>query len=261
MACIGLITKDFTECNTKGAEKAKSVLGKMDMGPEFGKRIRCCGAWKLRDCWMKAAKLKCKKSQAEQIYKLPVLLIPGIEEDCRDYMPESGKCEFPAVLLVAIVSVIALLLAACVGSIFFCFCRKKRQRRLSKLEEESGMYLNGHETTHPHHHRNLTGMIPGKRGIIVFNGDHHRHSNNTKTLMTVDGEDGKLMNGNCGKQHGHKHHHHHQHNGKVKANGSLKQQQQQKQQPPPPLPPPDIHVEMPTITETEVTEEEQKMLQ
>lgn len=119
--CIGQIHKDFEQCNTKGAEKAKTF--QIDLGTEWNKRLQCCGMWKLRDCWMKAARVKCSKAQAEQVFKLPHLFLPDLATSCAEYTPESGKCTIPMWLIASVVSGIVILLCTCLCGTVFCIKR------------------------------------------------------------------------------------------------------------------------------------------
>lgn len=123
--CIGQIHKDFELCNTRGAEKAKSF--NVNLGEEWNRRLQCCGMWKLRDCWMRAAQAKCSKAQAEQVFKLPQLFLPDLASSCTAYTPESGKCSIPMWLMASVVGAGLALLLCCFGGT--CWCVRRLRAR------------------------------------------------------------------------------------------------------------------------------------
>ena len=123
--CIGQIHKDFELCNTRGAEKAKSF--NVNLGEEWNRRLQCCGMWKLRDCWMRAAQAKCSKAQAEQVFKLPQLFLPDLASSCTAYTPESGKCSIPMWLMASVGGAGLTLLLCCFGGT--CWCVRRLRAR------------------------------------------------------------------------------------------------------------------------------------
>lgn len=120
VTCFGQMSKEFEQCNRKGAEKAKSFLGQIELSNEWNKRLKCCGTWKLRDCWMKAARQKCTKIQSDMVYKLPELIMPALAEECAEYLPESGKCSLPLWLIVIVIATIIFILLTCCCSVIYC---------------------------------------------------------------------------------------------------------------------------------------------
>jgi len=110
------------------AEKGKAYLEGVDPKSDWGIRVRCCGTWKIRDCWVAAAQDKCDQMQTEQVHNLPYTFIPNLERDCKDYPPGSSKCSFPVWLIVLIVVVVVTLLG--VGVFFGVrFYRRRREQR------------------------------------------------------------------------------------------------------------------------------------
>jgi len=98
--------------------------------------------WKLRDCWMRAARAKCTKVQAEQVFNLPKLFMPGMAEECREYTQESGKCTVPMWLIASVVSAGLFILGTCLCGTVYCFMRvrkrKSRRRRHSHPHRSGG---------------------------------------------------------------------------------------------------------------------------
>ncbi len=90
-SCLAKIHEDFAYCNKKAVEKSKSYLEGVNENSDWAKRVKCCGTWELRDCWVKAAKAKCDSMQVEQIHNLPYTFMPGLEKTCKEYPPGSFK--------------------------------------------------------------------------------------------------------------------------------------------------------------------------
>lgn len=111
----------------------------VDENSEWAKRVKCCGTWKLRDCWVKFARQKCSDMQAEQVHNLPYTFMKNLEVTCRHYPPNSDKCRFPIWLIVVIV-LLGLGLVGLVGFGVFMFCRKRKlnriRRQLNSAEEQ-----------------------------------------------------------------------------------------------------------------------------
>ncbi|KAF7496313.1 hypothetical protein SSS_06287 [Sarcoptes scabiei] len=203
VSCFGKMHKEFEQCNKKGAEKAKSFLGQIELSNEWNKRLKCCGTWKLRDCWMKAAKQKCTAVQSKMIYDLPDLIMPALIEECRDYTPESGKCALPIWLVVSLIAMVVFLLLTCFCSICYCFRKrwhkqKYRRRRLppvrerpystsnSKISQQNGR-LKSHKTNgilkNHHHIENDYKFLPNpiKSHETLDNVDSNQSKNSTET--------------------------------------------------------------------------------
>lgn len=81
---------------------------------------------------MKAANEKCTKEQAEQVFKLPNLFIPGLEEECGGYTPESGNCSFPLWLLILGTTVIIVLVLVCCCIVICCIRKFKNHSRFKR---------------------------------------------------------------------------------------------------------------------------------
>lgn len=137
-------------CNTRGAEKARSF--KVDLGEEWNRRLQCCGMWKLRDCWMKAARAKCTKAQAEQIFKLPHLFLPDLATSCAEFTPESGKCTVPVWLIASVASAALILTLSCLCGT--CYCVKRLRARVNR---RSALH-------HRHQKRSLTNSLANSNG-------------------------------------------------------------------------------------------------
>jgi len=131
-SCFALIHEDFAYCNQKAEEKGRAYLEGVDESSEWVRRIKCCGTWKLRDCWVRFAKQKCSAIQAEQVHNLPYTFMKGLEKTCQDYPPDSDKCRFPVWLIVIIVLVAVLALALGV----YCGVRCYRRRKLSQIRRQ-----------------------------------------------------------------------------------------------------------------------------
>src|SRR6266487_849352 len=101
--CFAQIHEDFAFCNKVAAEKGKKYLEGYDPNSEWVKRVKCCGLWRIRDCWAEPARKKCSKEQAELIHNLPYKLLPGIEEVCIDYLQDSDNCKIPVWAIVTVV--------------------------------------------------------------------------------------------------------------------------------------------------------------
>lgn len=108
-------------------------MANVELNSEWTKRIKCCGTWKLRDCWMKAALKKCTRAQADQVFKLPYLFMPGLEAECSDYTVESGRCSFPMWLLILAISLSVFILVTCCSTIAYCIRRYRRRRNLRQV--------------------------------------------------------------------------------------------------------------------------------
>jgi len=138
-SCFALIHEDFAYCNKKAEEKGKSYLKGIDLNSEWATRVKCCGTWKLRDCWVRAAAKKCTDNQTEQVSRLPYTFMPKVSELCAQYPPNSSKCSFP-VLLVSLVSLSLLSLIAAV-IVFFVLRRRRRQQYLQSQQLQSQQRL------------------------------------------------------------------------------------------------------------------------
>jgi hypothetical protein len=133
-SCFALIHEDFAYCNKKAEEKGKSYLEGIDLNSEWATRVKCCGTWKLRDCWVRAAAKKCTDNQTEQVSRLPYTFMPKVSELCAQYPPNSSKCSFP-VLLVSLVSLSLVSLIAAI--IVFFVVRRRRRRQLLQQQLQS----------------------------------------------------------------------------------------------------------------------------
>jgi hypothetical protein len=141
-SCFAKIHEDFAYCNKKAEEKGKAYLEGVDENSDWAKRVKCCGTWKLRDCWVKAAKDKCDSMQVEQIHNLPYTFMPGLEKTCKEYPPGSSKCSFPVWLIVVIVLIgVSLLALGIFCGIYFYRKRKSERirRQLSSIPETEKM--------------------------------------------------------------------------------------------------------------------------
>jgi len=130
-SCFALIHEDFAYCNQKAEEKGRAYLEGVDENSEWARRVKCCGTWKLRDCWVKFAKDKCDAKQAEQVSRLPYTFMKNLDVTCKDYPDGSDRCRFPVWLIVTIVLVGVALIAVGV----FCgvrFYRRRRERQLKR---------------------------------------------------------------------------------------------------------------------------------
>jgi hypothetical protein len=127
-SCFALIHEDFAYCNQKAEEKGRAYLEGVDENSEWARRVKCCGTWKLRDCWVKFAKDKCDAKQAEQVSRLPYTFMKALDVTCKDYPDGSDKCRFPVWLIVTIVLVGVALIAVGV----FCGVRFYRRRQLRR---------------------------------------------------------------------------------------------------------------------------------
>ncbi|CAG2106885.1 unnamed protein product [Medioppia subpectinata] len=146
-SCFALIHEDFAYCNQKAEEKGRKYLEGVDPDSEWARRVKCCGTWKLRDCWVKFARDKCDAKQAEQVYGLPYTFMKRLDVSCRDYPDGSDKCRFPVWLIVTIVLVGVALLAAGV----FCGVRfyRRRKERLIRQQLQSRAAQEERETLKP----------------------------------------------------------------------------------------------------------------
>jgi len=126
--CFAKIHDDFAYCNKKAEEKGKAYLEGVDPDSEWAIRVKCCGTWKLRDCWVAAANKKCDSMQTEQVHNLPYTFIPDLEESCKDYPPGSSKCSFPWWIILIVVLIFVALLS--VG--IWCGFRYYRRRRIAE---------------------------------------------------------------------------------------------------------------------------------
>jgi len=138
-SCFAKIHEDFAYCNKKAEEKGKSYLEGVDENSDWAKRVKCCGTWKLRDCWVRAAKDKCDAMQVEQVHNLPYTFMPQLEKMCSEYPPGSSKCSFPVWLIIVIVLIGVTLLS--LGAFFGYRCYRRRKleqirRQLSNPETE-----------------------------------------------------------------------------------------------------------------------------
>lgn len=216
--------KEFEQCNKKGAEKAKSFLGQIELSQEWNRRLKCCGTWKLRDCWMKAARQKCTKIQADMVFKLPDLIMPALVEECQEYTIESGKCSLPIMWIVVVICAICLIIASCCCGIIYCIRRtlnKQRyrangippiadQRAYTMTIQKSTSYQNGLGSTTKmnglNSYRNNHKNHSDHNGHLHYDKQkHYNHHNNSanitqnhkpikETLDNVDSEELKVLN-------------------------------------------------------------------
>jgi len=132
-SCFAKIHEDFAFCNRKAEEKGRAYLEGVDDESEWAKRVKCCGTWKLRDCWVRAAEKKCDKNQTAAVYRLPYTFVPKLAEQCRLYPAESGKCSFPVALVAGLCALVVAVIAVVVVSIVVVV-RRRRQRRDAQLK-------------------------------------------------------------------------------------------------------------------------------
>ncbi|XP_075589809.1 uncharacterized protein LOC124495431 isoform X1 [Dermatophagoides farinae] len=201
VSCFGQMHKEFEQCNKKGAEKAKSFLGQIELSQEWNRRLKCCGTWKLRDCWMKAARQKCTKIQADMVFKLPDLIMPALVEECQEYTIESGKCSLPIWLIIVVITVVCTLILSCCCGIIYCIRRRINKQRyranglpptgdqrsytMTTIQKSSTSYKNG------------LGPINKMNGINSYRNNNHQNHNGHY---------------HCDKQNNHHKHNHHQNN-------------------------------------------------
>jgi len=132
-SCFALIHEDFAFCNRKAEEKGKAIMEGVDENSEWAKRIKCCGTWKLRDCWVRFARLKCDPDQVEQVNRLPYTFVKNLETACADYPPGSDKCRFPVWLIVVLSIAGVALLAIGIFCGLTCYRRRRLRRRRQQL--------------------------------------------------------------------------------------------------------------------------------
>lgn len=130
-SCFAQIHEEFAYCNEQAEKKGRPYLEGVDPASEWARRIKCCGAWKLRDCWVNAARQKCNPMQAEQVHNLPYKFMPQIEDVCVDYPPGSEKCAFPVWIIVLVV-IVAFLLITCGIWCGMRLFRRRRNRQMVK---------------------------------------------------------------------------------------------------------------------------------
>lgn len=192
--CIGQIHKDFEQCNTKGAEKAKSVITSVELSSEWTKRLQCCGMWKLRECWMKAARMKCTKAQADQVFKLPHLFMPSLATECSEFTPESGKCSIPMWMIASVVSVALFILVTCLCTVIYCIRRFQQKRYRHRRRQRRSVTSNTQQTQ-------LMNSVNGTKPIQNGNGNikkPYMNGNSKIPVVTIDvdsGEECRSLNG------------------------------------------------------------------
>jgi len=128
-SCLAKIHEDFAYCNTVAAEKGKKYLEGYDPNSEWVKRVKCCGLWRIRDCWHEPARKKCTKEQADHIFNLPYKLLPGIEDVCIDYLQDSENCKIPVWAIVTVVLVGLVLISAIIVTTVWCIRRRRARAR------------------------------------------------------------------------------------------------------------------------------------
>ncbi|CAG2172665.1 unnamed protein product [Oppiella nova] len=90
-SCFAVIHSDFAYCNQKAEEKGRVSLEDVDENSEWASRVKCCGTWNLRNCWVKFAKDKCDAKQAEQVSRLPYIFMKNLNDTCKDYPDGSDR--------------------------------------------------------------------------------------------------------------------------------------------------------------------------
>lgn len=201
VTCFGQMSKEFEQCNRKGAEKAKSFLGQIELSNEWNKRLKCCGTWKLRDCWMKAAKQKCTKIQSDMVYKLPELIMPALAEECAEYLPESGKCSLPIWFIVIVIATIIFILLTCCCSVIYCIrrCNKNNKYRRKGMPPpnqrpysltksyQNGVAIKMNGLSHSYHHKNY--QHTNHQSHYYTKSNHYEKSNHKAKESSLDNVD------------------------------------------------------------------------
>lgn len=110
---------------------------------EFYTKVVCCGNWKLRNCWINAAKGKCNSSDIEQLSKIIYTRHPNLDEECWQYPDDLSNCGYPKYVVVIISLIVTVaVVAIVVGLIVFYY---RWQRRVASVDIHKPSYLNNDE--------------------------------------------------------------------------------------------------------------------
>jgi hypothetical protein len=135
--CFTTIKEDFSACNREAHHRGEVVLKYVDENSDFGVLLKCCGTWLVRDCWVDAAKDKCKEGSIKQLYNLPAKFMPAISQMCKDYQPGSFYCYVPHIIGISLFVFAVLIIGAAIAIVIIIYRRRIRMKRVEVESEHS----------------------------------------------------------------------------------------------------------------------------
>lgn len=137
VSCWGKTSAAVIECNSRAQAQGETVLKLIDENSEFGRLLKCCGAWLVRDCWADAARhANCTDAQVQIILTSPGKFIPQLSSYCESYPSGSLRCYTPHLVVGSILfSIIFFLIIIAIVVIFLLY--RRRQRKREKTDRES----------------------------------------------------------------------------------------------------------------------------